>query len=98
MLFNFDYVTMNGVFTVKDTLTYEEMWDFLAKMLEAAYLRARVGIAFNVMSKWLDYHKNNLFHVPFDELANFITNKLKTRNFIFRNDYGLYEYTTYIYK
>jgi hypothetical protein len=29
-------------------------------------------------------------------LAEFLTKDL-TRNFIFRNDYGLYEYTAYVY-
>jgi hypothetical protein len=38
-----------------------------------------------------------LFHLPFDTLASFLTSEL-TRNFVFRNDYGLYEYTAYVYR
>jgi hypothetical protein len=57
---------------------------------------AEVGIAFNVMSKHVEWERDDLFHVPFDVLAEFVIADL-TRNFVFRNDYGLYEYTTYVY-
>ena len=37
------------------------------------------------------------FHLPFDELAPFLTREL-SRNFVLRNDYGLFEYTAYVYR
>ncbi len=54
-------------------------------------------MAFNVMSKHVDWEREDLFHLPFDTLAEFLKKEL-TRNFVFRNDYGLYEYTTYVYR
>ena len=47
--------------------------------------------------KQVDWEKDFLFHLPLDTLAFFLTKEL-TRNFIIRNDYGLYEYTVYLYK
>jgi len=94
---SFDYIVMNGVFTEKRELSFEEMWDYFCKMISKVFLHAKKGIAFNVMSKAVEWEREDLFHVPTDLLIDFLTKNL-TRNFIIRNDYGLYEYTTYIYK
>ncbi len=55
------------------------------------------GVAFNVMSKDVDWEREDLFHLPLNVLSNFLTKEV-TRDFIIRYDYGLYEYTTYLYK
>jgi hypothetical protein len=93
----FDYIVMNGVFTEKRELSFDEMWDYFCRMLTKAFSYARIGLAFNVMSKAVDWERGDLFHMPADLLIEFMTKKL-SRNFVIRNDYGLYEFTTYIYK
>ncbi len=93
----FDYIVMNGVFTEKRELSFKEMWEYFEKMISKVFRKAKKGLAFNVMSKAVDWERDDLFHVPADMLIDFLTKKL-TRNFIIRNDYGLYEFTTYIYK
>jgi SAM-dependent methyltransferase len=92
-----DYIVMNGVFTVKRSLTFEEMLTYFECTLSAAFAKAERGIAFNVMSKHVDWEREDLFHLPFDTLARILIRTL-TRNFVIRNDYGLYEYTTYVYR
>ena len=93
----FDFIILNGVFTIKRDLTFEEMWEHFTKTITMLYEKANKGIAFNVMSKIVDWERDDLFHVSFDTMAQFLSGKL-TRNFVFRNDYGLYEYTTYVLK
>lgn len=93
----FDYIVMNGVFTEKRELTFAEMFDYFRRLLVNIFANAEIGIAFNVMSKHVDWEREDLFHLPFDLLATFLKKDL-TRNFIIRNDYGLYEYTTYVYR
>ena len=93
----FDYVVMNGVFTEKVTLSYEAMLEFFKNLTARVFRLARVGIAFNAMSKQVDWERDDLFHLPLDELAWFLTRQL-SRDFVIRNDYGLYEYTVYLYK
>lgn len=93
----FDYIVMNGVFTEKREMSFGEMWDYFCRMVKKTFSHADVGIAFNVMSKAVDWEREDLFHLPADLLIDFMTKQL-SRNFIIRNDYGLYEYTTYIYK
>ena len=92
----FDYVVMNGVFTEKCSLSFGEMWDYVQAMLMRTFAIASAGLAFNVMSKQVDWERGDLFHLPLDLLAEFLTHKL-SRHFVIRNDYGLYEYTVYVY-
>lgn len=92
----FDYIVLNGVFTEKRDLTFDEMLSYFKQLVRRVFEHARIGIAFNVMSKHVEWERDDLFHLPFDTLAEFLTKEL-TRNFVFRNNYGLYEYTTYVY-
>jgi SAM-dependent methyltransferase len=92
----FDYAVMNGVFTEKLELSYDEMFDFMSRTIARVFPLVESGIAFNVMSKHVDWERPDLFHVPFDEIASFLVANI-TRNFVLRADYGLYEYTVYAY-
>ncbi len=92
----YDFIVMNGVFTEKRTLTFEQMWDYFTRMISIVYNHTNTGFAFNVMSKQVDWEREDLFHVPLDLLADFLTKNI-SRNFVVRNDYGLYEYTVYVY-
>jgi SAM-dependent methyltransferase len=93
----FDYILLNGVLTEKCALTYDQMLSYSLRLLQAVYAKAKRGIAFNVMSTHVDWQREDLFHLPFDTMADFLVNTLNA-DFIFRKDYGLFEYTTYIYK
>jgi hypothetical protein len=94
---DFDYVVMNGVFTEKRELSFEEMLDYFKRTLRKVFPHVRRGLAFNVMSKEVDWERQDLFHLPTDVLISFMVKEL-SRHFVIRNDYGLYEYTTYLYK
>jgi SAM-dependent methyltransferase len=94
---SFDYIVLNGVFTLKCDLSFEDMLEYFQAVLERVFALARRGIAFNVMSTIVDWERDDLFHLPFDVLTSFVTAKL-SRHFAIRHDYRLYEYTTYVYK
>lgn len=93
----FDYIIMNGVFTEKRELTFDEMFTYFKKVITILYQKANTGLAFNLMSKQVDWERDDLFHLPFDVLADFLTKQI-SRHFIVRNDYGLYEYSVYLFK
>ncbi len=88
---------MNGVFTEKRELTFGEMWIYFQNLLEILVSKANIGVAFNLMSKQVDWEREDLFHVSMEDLASYLLRKFG-RKFVFRNDYGLYEYTVYLYK
>jgi SAM-dependent methyltransferase len=92
-----DYIVMNGVLTEKRSLSHEAMLSYARELLRLVFERARVGLAFNVMSKQVDWERKDLFHVGLDEMTTFVGAHL-SRDFIVRHDYGLYEYTVYVYR
>lgn len=94
---SFDYIVMNGVFTEKRELSFEDMWHYFTKMITVIYEKSNKGFAFNVMSKNVDWEREDLFHVSHDLLSDYLCKNL-TRNYVIRNDYGLYEYTVYVLK
>jgi cyclopropane fatty-acyl-phospholipid synthase-like methyltransferase len=93
----FDYVVMNGIFNYKGDQSYDEMLAYFRRLLSVMFAKSKVGLAFNVMSKQVDWERDDLFHLPFDEIASFLTKHL-SRHFVIRHDYGLYEYTVYLYR
>jgi SAM-dependent methyltransferase len=94
---DFDYVVLNGVFTSKRRFSQDEMESYLQAVVSAVFEKARVGIAFNVISKLVDWEREDLFHLSFDALGRFLAARV-SRNFVIRHDYGLYEYTAYVYR
>lgn len=92
-----DYVIMNGLFNFRGSMSFGEMWEYMQAMLVRADRLCSQGFAFNVMSTCLDWEREDLFHLPFDTLAKFLDANI-SRSFTIRHDYGLFEYTTYVYK
>ena len=92
-----DYVVMNGVFTEKRALNFDEMWAYFQQVITKVFAQVRLGLAFNVMSKQVDWEREDLFHLPMDLLAAFLKKEV-SRHFVFRHEYGLFEYTVYVYK
>lgn len=92
-----DYVIMNGLLTEKCALSQAEMAEFARDIVSHAFAIARKGIAFNVMSKNVDWERNDLFHWGLDEMSAFLCKEV-SRDFVIRSDYGLYEYTVYVYR
>lgn len=92
-----DYVVANGVFTERLGLSYDEMFDFMSRVVRHLFNAATVGIAFNVMSTFVDWQRDDLFHVDPGAMAEFVGAEFGA-NFTIRHDYPLFEYTTYVYK
>jgi SAM-dependent methyltransferase len=93
---SFDYVVMNGVFTFKGELSHERMLRYWRTLTELAFEKAEIALAFNVTSTEVDWERDDLFHLPFSDLTSFVSGL--SRRFVVRHDYGLYEYTTYVYR
>lgn len=93
----FDFAILNGVFTVKRELPQAAMENFVQALLTAVWPLCRLGLAFNVMTVHLDRTREDLFHWPMDAAVGFATHAL-SREVRVRADYGLYEYTTFVYR
>ena len=93
----FDYIVLNGVFNFRGPIDQADMLRYWQELLVVLYRHCRSGMAFNVMSKIVDWEREDLFHLPFDAMAQFVGRCL-SRHFSIRHDYGAYEYTTYVYR
>lgn len=93
----YDYAIMNGVLTMKVGLSHTNMWDYSKQLIKNVFGAAKKGVSVNFMSSYVDWERDDLFHLPIDEVAQFAVSNL-TRHFVVRHDYGLYEYTVYLYK
>jgi len=94
----YDYIIVNGVFTMSVGLSNDEMFDFLTKFIDRVWPNTKKGLAINFMSKNVDWERDDLYHMSIDKLTKFLFEKKITKEWVVRNDYGLYEYTIYLKK
>ena len=94
----YDYVYVNGVFTQKLDVNDLEFARYWESIIKALWNITNIGLAVNFMSNVVDEKRDNLCHLSMEAVLWFAWKHLGTRNVVFRNDYGLFEYTAYIYK
>ncbi|MDP2291323.1 MAG: class I SAM-dependent methyltransferase [Actinomycetota bacterium] len=92
----FDTILLNGVFHYKGEMAQEAMFDYFCALLRTVRPHAGRTLAFNVMSTHVEWTRDDLFHLPIQQATDFVATEL-SRRFVVRQDYGLYEYTVYVY-
>ena len=96
-LTNFDYIIMNGIFTRRHDLSNAEMQAYMQSLLITLFKYCNIGLAFNVMSRAVDWENEALFHPDPGLLLSFVGQQL-TPHFALRNEYGLHESALYLYR
>jgi len=94
---DFDYITLNGVFNYRGPISENAMTRYWKALISVVFRHCRRGMAFNVMSRIVDWQRDDLFHLSIDSMAQFVAFSL-SRHFIIRHDYGGHEYTVYVYR
>ncbi len=95
----FDYIILSGVFNNKKSDNEE----FMLRTIEKMYNACRKGVAFNAMSKYVDYFDDDLYYSNPMAVFDYCKKKL-TRKVTIRHDYLVkensipFEYTMYLYK
>jgi len=92
-----DYVLASGLFYVKGRASNTYWWKFVQSMIERMYQLAKYGIAFNIMTSYVDFKAPHFFYLSPETMMKYCCNQLSPRVTI-RHDYPLYEYTVYVYK
>jgi len=88
----FDYVFQSGAFNHK----VEDNREFVWSMMNEMFRLCRYGVAFNLLTSYVDYQDDNLYYFrPEDYFA--LARKL-SRYVTLRHDYPLYEFTLHVYK
>jgi SAM-dependent methyltransferase len=93
----FDYAIISGVFTYRSRLDYRSMETMVHETLCAVWPSVELGLTFNVMSKHVDWERDELFHWPLDDLMSFCKSNL-SRHVSLRLDYGPWETVALVMK
>ena len=94
---SYDFIICNGIFTLKNNLTNEQMNIFFKKCVNIFYKYSNIGFTFNVMSEVVDYKSNILFYPKLFSILK-ILEKKKISKIIIDNESINYETTIFIKK
>jgi len=95
----FDYVFVSGMFNNK----IDDNWQYFSEIIRLVFEKTRVGLAFNMMSKYVDWEEDDLWYVQPEDVFRFCKKELSSRVTL-RNDYLVkansipFEFAVYIYK
>jgi SAM-dependent methyltransferase len=93
----FDYCIACGVFTSRFKNSYRDAETMVHDTLRAVWQSVRIGLSFNVMSKHVDWEREDLFHWPLDDIMAFCKASL-SKHVSLRLDYGLWEASAIVLK
>ena len=88
----FDYVFSSGIFNA--SMSANE--DFMETMVARCFDLCTIGVAVNMMSKYVDYEDETLYYYSPEKVLAFC--KTLTKRVTLRHDYMPYEFTVYLYK
>lgn len=89
---NADYIFVSGTFNVKFG-TSDEIWSLnIKETLQKLAEKATRGVAFNLLTTYVDWKQENLFYADPMEYFDFCKKNL-SRNVSLIHDYPLYEWT-----
>lgn len=87
-----DYVFVSGTFNVRFDATPETWERYVRDTLRELAGRARKGLAFNLLTTYVDWHAENLFYADPHAFFDFCRTELSPRVALL-HDYPLYEWT-----
>jgi SAM-dependent methyltransferase len=93
----FDYVVCNGILTQKLEVSLLDMDVFAKRLIRKMFDVCDHGVAFNIMSTYVNFFAPNLYYKHPSDLLAYCLSEI-SRKIKLDHSYGLYEYTTYLYK
>jgi SAM-dependent methyltransferase len=94
---DFDYVVANGVLTEKLDVSIGEFGRFARRMIRRMFELASRGIAFNMMTTYVNFTAPNLYYQNPGEIISFCAAELSTK-WILDHGYDYYDFTMYLYR
>jgi hypothetical protein len=87
-----DYSFVSGTFNVRMEAS-DELWgEYVRSVLRTLHARSRRGFAFNLLTSYVDWRKDDLFYADPGEYFSFCRQEL-SRYVTLLHDYPLYEWT-----
>ncbi|MCF6345027.1 MAG: class I SAM-dependent methyltransferase [Thiomicrorhabdus sp.] len=92
-----DYVIASGIFNHHFDAEPKEWWAHIIKTIRHMYDRAEKGIAFNVMTSYVDYQEDYIYYCDPMEMLRVCLDHFG-RNVSLHHDYNLFEFTVLVKK
>lgn len=93
----FDYVVCNGILTLKNDNDLDTMMQFTKTLIRQMFHCCRIGIAFNIVSTYVEwYGSKNFYRNPLEILA-FCLSEL-SHHVKLDHSYRIQDYTVYVYR
>ncbi|MBM4423651.1 MAG: dTDP-4-dehydrorhamnose 3,5-epimerase [Chloroflexi bacterium] len=93
----FEFIVCNGILTQKLGASLLDMDGFAKRLIRRMFDLCSKGIAFNVMSTYVNFFAPNLYYKHPAEMLGYCLSEI-SRNVRLDHSYGLYEYTLYVYR
>jgi len=94
----FDYIVSNGILTQKASASNLEMNQYAQLLITKMFMQCKIGIAFNIMSTFVNFQKDNLYYRNPSELIAWCMSTLTPHLKVNAHYDPWYEYTLYLYK
>ena len=93
----YDYVVASGVFHQRQETRIGDWEYFAERLLENSFALCTRGMAFNMISPFVDFYQVPVYYANLPKWVNYINDRL-SRFFEIRHDYALYEFTVFVYQ
>lgn len=95
----FDYVLISGVFNNK----MKENTHFLQRHIKVLFEMSNLGLAFNMMSKYVDYEDPSLFYIQPEDVFKYVKEKVSPyvairNDYLVKNNAPPFDFTVFIYR
>ncbi|HET9706121.1 MAG TPA: class I SAM-dependent methyltransferase [Vicinamibacterales bacterium] len=87
-----DYTFVSGTFNVRLQASDTDWEAYIKRHLEAMFAKSRRGLAFNLLTSYVDWKAEDLFYADPKDFFDFCKTRL-SRFVTLHHDYGLYEWT-----
>ena len=94
---SYDYVVFGGTFYHLAGSNPEEYFNYMKRSLANAFVSCNKGMAFNLITSYVDHAYEHLFYPPVGVVIDFIVRNL-SRFFALDHAYPLFEHTILVYK
>lgn len=98
---SYDYVIINGVFTIRKDLDTSEMVNFTSSILSKLWEKTNKGLAFNFMDSAkipFAQRRHDLCFMNYEQVLVWLIEPLKPKGWVINANYGCYDSIVEIYK
>ena len=95
----YDFLVLSGVFNNKR----KDNWEFVCTTIQKMFSACEIGIAFNIMSSYVDYKDDHLFYCAPEDIFTFVKKELNghpilVHNYVLKKNGFPHDYTVTVLK